>query len=47
MFHNYHLRPMLLEEVGKIFQSKDYLYEIKFDGNINECINLYIKKKAL
>ena len=32
MFHNYHLRPMLLEEVGKIFQSKDYLYEIKFDG---------------
>ena len=32
MFHNYNLRPMLLEEVNQIFQDDDYLYEIKFDG---------------
>ena len=32
MFHNYNLRPMLLEEVTNIFQDKNYLYEIKFDG---------------
>ena len=32
MFHNYKLKPMLLEEGDKPFNSKDYLYEIKFDG---------------
>lgn len=32
MFRNYKLRPMLLEEVDKPFNDKDYLYEIKFDG---------------
>lgn len=32
MFHNYYLRPMLLEEVSKPFRDQDYLYEIKFDG---------------
>lgn len=32
MFHNYHLRPMLLWEKSKIFQDSNYLYEIKFDG---------------
>ncbi len=32
MFHNYKLRPMLLEEVDKPFHDCNYLYEIKFDG---------------
>ena len=32
MFHNYELRPMLLEEVDKPFNDKNYFYEIKFDG---------------
>ena len=32
MFHNYKLRPMLLEEADKPFDDKDCLYEIKFDG---------------
>lgn len=32
MFHNYKLRPMLLEEENKPFNDEDYLYEIKFDG---------------
>ena len=32
MFHDYHLRPMLLSEEKHIFQDDDYFYEIKFDG---------------
>ncbi len=32
MFHDYNLRPMLLREEEKVFQDKDFLYEIKFDG---------------
>ena len=32
MFHNYQLRPMLLEEALKPFDDKNFLYEIKFDG---------------
>lgn len=32
MFHNYQLKPMLLEEVNEPFNDKNFLYEIKFDG---------------
>ena len=32
MFHNYQLKPMLLEEVSEPFNDKNFLYEIKFDG---------------
>lgn len=32
MFHNYQLKPMLLEEVNELFNDKNFLYEIKFDG---------------
>lgn len=32
MFHDYNLRPMLLREEEKVFQDKEFLYEIKFDG---------------
>ena len=32
MFHNYQLKPMLLEEVNELFNDINFLYEIKFDG---------------
>ncbi len=32
MFPNFDLKPMLLKEKSKIFQDKDFIYEIKFDG---------------
>lgn len=43
MFHNYQLRPMLLEEALKPFDDKNFLYEIKFDG-IRAL--LYVSKNA-
>ena len=32
MFDDYQLKPMLLEEVNELFNDKNFLYEIKFDG---------------
>ena len=32
IWHNREWGPMLLKEIDKPFDSKDYLYEIKFDG---------------
>ena len=29
---NKDIRPMLLEETEEVFDNKDYLYEIKYDG---------------
>ena len=40
------LKPMLLEEVSKPFNSKDYIYELKFDG-IRALILIEMEKLLL
>ncbi len=32
MFNNLKIGPMLLKEVDKVFDDKNYIYEVKFDG---------------